>query len=114
MSDEKKSDRTEMKIIISHGQTKREINGPFNICGSREALLALASQLIWALGDEDRRFSYGWVTIRPPGATQSVVEGPPSPWDNYVTSSTTEPECPRDLVEAIQRIYGPASTGAAP
>lgn len=54
-----------MKIIICHSKTKREINGPFNICGSRADLLQLAEAIQEACGsDEEPRMVYGWVNIQ--------------------------------------------------
>ncbi len=50
-----------MKIVIEHGKIKREINGPFNICGSNEDLRAVADAISRALESTAR--SYGWVEI---------------------------------------------------
>jgi len=67
-----------MKLVIEHSETKREINGAFNLCGSRGDLRALARQIDLRLADET--WSYGWMAIYP---DQQVTESNtrPTPWD---------------------------------
>jgi Zn-finger domain-containing protein len=67
-----------MKIIIEHGNKKREIVGAFNICGSLADLQELQQQLKNEL--ERRQFVYGWVNIVE-GRQLSVVDTPPEPWE---------------------------------
>lgn len=66
-----------MKIIIEHGNAKREINGPFNICGSKEDLCSLRDQLNNQL--ESHSFIYGWVNILCP-KQKSITNTPPIEW----------------------------------
>lgn len=49
-----------MKIIIEKGKISREIEGAFNICGSKEDLENLALQLNEGLKHD---FYYGWIRI---------------------------------------------------
>ena len=46
-----------MKLIIEHQGIKREIRGPFNICGDRRSLMCIANRII------DAAPHYGWVLI---------------------------------------------------
>lgn len=67
-----------MKLIISYSQTKRRIDGPFRICGSREDIESLATQLVRHL--EDANWSYGWIGIY--GNIPAVLENTPAiEWD---------------------------------
>jgi hypothetical protein len=66
-----------MKIFIEAGRTKRQITGPFNICGSRDDLFEMMDQLRTLL--EDKSWSYGWVSIR--GEKQKSIPGPGVGWD---------------------------------
>lgn len=66
-----------MKVIIAHSDTKREINGAFNICGSRADLLAIADQIREAVEDG---LAYGWVRITGPRQPH-LPETPPTNWD---------------------------------
>lgn len=50
-----------MKIIFDKDGVKREIETPFEMCGSRQDLETLVHRLQDVL--EGDRFSYGWVTI---------------------------------------------------
>jgi hypothetical protein len=67
-----------MKIIIEHGETKRQINGPFNICGSRDDIYHIVAELSRHLNDST--WSYGWTYIvdrRQP----SIANTPPIGWE---------------------------------
>lgn len=66
-----------MKLVIEHSQTKRVIEGAFDICGSRADLAALAEQIRARLADES--WAYGWMTVYPTPRKQSNT--PPLPWD---------------------------------
>lgn len=53
-----------MKIVISHGHTKREIKGSFSLCGTGEDLASIAHQILRRVEDDGVvRFNYGWVDI---------------------------------------------------
>ncbi len=67
-----------MKVIIEHSKTKREINGSFNICGSREQLRSVARQILDCL--DAHPFSYGWIQIHS-DYQRSVPDTPPLHWD---------------------------------
>lgn len=54
-----------MKLVIGSGTIKRQIEGPFAICGSRENLKRLAD-LITAKLDQHGSFTYGWIEINDP------------------------------------------------
>lgn len=67
-----------MKITIEYGQTRRQIEGPFNICGSPEDLQLIVD----CLADNLRLNtvnSYGWaqVAIR----QKCVASTKAVPWD---------------------------------
>lgn len=49
-----------MKIVIEHHLDKREINGPFNLCASREDFEKLRDLIDKWL---DNGSSYGWLNI---------------------------------------------------
>ena len=49
-----------MKIIIEHYHDKREINGPFNLCASREDFTLIRDAITKWL---DNGSSYGWLDI---------------------------------------------------
>ena len=67
-----------MRIIIEHGKTKREIKGPFNICGSAQDLEFIGRQLLhYARSDE---FNYGWIEIRAE-EQPSISNVHPKGWD---------------------------------
>lgn len=53
-----------MRIFIEHLNTKRIIQGPFNICGSFNDLKRLRDALTDGLreGAEDQ-FNYGWINV---------------------------------------------------
>lgn len=67
-----------MKLIISHSHTKRQIDGPFSICGSREDIELLATQLLRHV--EQSEWTYGWTTIYDKIPTP-LVNTPPVAWD---------------------------------
>jgi len=67
-----------MKIVIEHSETKREISGPFNLCGSRKDLLRLANQIRKQV-KRKKRFSSGWVWL---SAGPMIINTPPIPWDD--------------------------------
>lgn len=50
-----------MKYVIDFGSTKREIGGPFGICGSRADLAIIAECIRAALADDG--WAYGWVAV---------------------------------------------------
>jgi hypothetical protein len=66
-----------MKIIIEHSDTKREIDGSFNICGSYNDLKSIVDQIKMEL---ETTFSYGWVTIIS-DKQKSIKNTPPKNWD---------------------------------
>jgi hypothetical protein len=67
-----------MKIVIEHHRVKRELNGNgFNICGSREDLIAISDQLREKATDT---FAYGWVQIRDPNPDEHFTGPNSQPW----------------------------------
>ena len=69
-----------MKFIIEHSNTKRNIIGNFNICGSSGDLRILAEQILMQIGDPDvPRFIYGWIHITE--SQPSIVNTKPKEWD---------------------------------
>ena len=67
-----------MKIVIEHGKTKRMIDGPFNICGSREDLMQIVDEIVQKVTDSG--MTYGWVAIRGP-AQRVFTNTVPDKWD---------------------------------
>ncbi len=67
-----------MKIAISAGNKKRQITGPYALCGSREDMLILQRALDYAL-EEERKFTYGWVDVSEHAPILS--DTPPEPWE---------------------------------
>lgn len=65
-----------MKLIIEHGKTKREINGPYNVCGSRDDLTRLSEAIRCFLKEEA---AYGWVEVTEPNP--STTNQKPVPWE---------------------------------
>ena len=65
------------KLIIGYGKTKREIEGPFQICGHGDWLAEIGRQLI----EQSEGKYYGWcdITIRMNG--ESMVNNTPIPWE---------------------------------
>ena len=51
-----------MTIIIEHGKIKRQISGPFNICGDFKELRDIANQILEQI-NEDNQGVYGWLRI---------------------------------------------------
>ena len=51
------------EILIGFSKTKRRIDGPFEICGSRAVLVSLAQQILHLC--DKARFSYGWIHLLP-------------------------------------------------
>lgn len=68
-----------MKIVISAGDTNREIVGAFRVCGSLEDLRTLRDELNAAIDRHDRPFCYGWVDVIP--NRPKSVGGPPLAWE---------------------------------
>lgn len=66
-----------MTIVIEAGESKRQIEGPFNICGSREDLLEIADRILKEADKDD--FYYGWVSVSL--RAKSIVNTPPKKWD---------------------------------
>jgi hypothetical protein len=50
-----------MKLLIQQGDTKRQLEGSFNLCASRADLELLRQQIDTALSCPD--FHYGWMPI---------------------------------------------------
>lgn len=65
-----------MNIVIEYWQDKREINGPFNLCASREDFEKLRDALNQWLDDEGR--TYGWLdvteTVAAPALSTKSIE----------------------------------------
>lgn len=49
-----------MRLVISHADVKREIVGPFAVCGSREDIQRIKDACELALA---KNFSYGWIDV---------------------------------------------------
>lgn len=76
-----------MKLVISHRNTKRKIDGPFDICLTKEDLRGLVSQLLGAIAifEEDEKsgragFGYGWIHVRSEEAP-FLANTKPKGWD---------------------------------
>jgi hypothetical protein len=67
-----------MKVTIEHSTTKREIVGPFNICGSGKDLREIARQILDATKDD---YYYGWIQISEKQPVVCVNSAPIS-WDD--------------------------------
>lgn len=68
------------KVIIEHSNTKRTIEGAFNICGDPKVLRSIAAQLLEQT--DEHGAGYGWRRIRPYAEQQaSVSNEPPVSWD---------------------------------
>jgi len=100
---------SEMRLIIEHGNTKRRIEGPFNICGSGRDLEWIAECIQKRLTQSR---GYGWVSIPlRPGAQVPIANTAPIPWDcpgirmmadprdAVLTISHEEVECTDDMIE---------------
>jgi len=70
--------KVKAEIIIGHGQTKRRIDGPFQICGDPEWLCEIAHQLLQQCG-EGR--GYGWRQIVIRMDDTPMTNNPPIGWD---------------------------------
>lgn len=68
-----------MEVIIDHDKTKREIRGPFNICGSKEDLELIARTILARI--EDRGYFYGWVDILVTNKQEHFANTIPESWD---------------------------------
>jgi len=69
-----------MNLIIEHGNTKRRIEGPFNICGTPEDLERIVECIQGYL--TERPLCYGWIKITQPAIEQSsIINTPPIPWE---------------------------------
>lgn len=70
-----------MRVVITHSTTKRQIDGAFELCGSRADLESIARQILGHLAASEN-FSYGWISILPTGDRQaSFANTPPKGWD---------------------------------
>ena len=68
-----------MHLLIEHGNTKRRIEGPFNICGTGEDLQWIADCIQDYLA---KGAGFGWVTITEYPIEQChIASTEPSPWD---------------------------------
>lgn len=69
-----------MKIVISHGKTKRKIEGSFELCLSKADLEDLSLQIRQEVARRERdQTSYGWFTIR--DEPKTLINTPPKDWD---------------------------------
>jgi len=68
-----------MKIIIEHEGTKREINGPFNICIKEKDLITLSNKLN-KVRKRKGGFYYGWIKIKE--SAEFLANTEPKPWKN--------------------------------
>ena len=68
-----------MKLLIEHGEVKREIVGSFNICGSWQDLELLATQIRHKI-ESNPDWCYGWIEIH--GEIQKSLNGPPIHWNS--------------------------------
>lgn len=66
-----------MKIIIAYSNTKRQIDGPFNICGSRDDLKLLADRIYAEIDD----LGYGWIQIPSEPYQESIANTEPIDWE---------------------------------
>ncbi len=65
------------EIVIEHGDTKRKINGSFNICGPHNLLKEIAHQI---LDQVNQDVSYGWIFIQHQ-KQKRIVNIKPKGWD---------------------------------
>jgi hypothetical protein len=68
-----------IKIVIEHGNTKREIEGPFNICLNSDTAKLLFDALKERVDDEGYKYGYGWISVCEKQA--SIANTKPSPWE---------------------------------
>jgi len=67
-----------MKIIITHRKVKREINGPFDLCGDSRLLRDIAEQIL----AQTEQLSYGWISIVDPETRPAILANtPPISWE---------------------------------
>ena len=66
-----------MNIVISHLKTKRRIDGPFQICGTRKDLREIAETILKKTEVSD--WLYGWIDI--PLKAESLADTPVSQWE---------------------------------
>lgn len=69
-----------MEFIISQGETKRKIEGPFLLCASRADFCQLIEQITQQVILSEKKFAYGWIKIRAPFPVQPVPNQSPEPW----------------------------------
>ena len=79
-----------MKVVISHAGRKRQIDGPFRICGSSEDLMRIASLIVEKCNPrsvihdgkiQQVKSAYGWVEIfDAPETAPHVTSSKPEPW----------------------------------
>ena len=73
-----------MFIWIEHSKTRRRIKGAFNICGSRDDLKSIATQILGHL-EADETMSHGIIEIRA-YHQKNDCDLPIREWDNeYAT-----------------------------
>lgn len=70
-----------MRLVISKDRVKREIEGPFSVCASREDLHCLGRELIAiAAKMEAEGTTYGWQRIDTSHPDSCGPNTPPLPW----------------------------------
>ncbi len=69
-----------MKIVINSNKVKRQINGNFSMCASREDFQSLVYRINTKLGGN---FTYGWIDIYDP--VLDVPNTKPETWDSIQT-----------------------------
>lgn len=80
-----------MRLIISQGSVKREINGPFAMCCSVSYLDKLIQELQFAhAGMAGTGITSGWFRVDPSHPANPSSAGPPLPWDDLKASSAAE------------------------
>jgi hypothetical protein len=77
-----------VKLTIEHSRTKRNIEGPFSLCGSRDDLESLARQILGTFAVDDAmhpngegRASYLWLPIHDNVEAPRQPNTKPLPWD---------------------------------
>ncbi len=71
-----------MRLVIDHSLTKREIQGAFGVCGSRDDLESLAQQILGYLA-ANTHVSFGWCPIVPNAQHHGLPNQQPVPWDSH-------------------------------
>jgi hypothetical protein len=81
-----------VKLTIDHSRTKRAIDGPFSLCGSRKDLESLARQILGTFAVDDiqhqdghGRASYLWVNILARVEADPITNTRPLTWDSDET-----------------------------